>query len=86
MLTLHTIPPSKIKDFCHLPLHKGGLGASAPQHIKKLCQTSAIIIITDNAASVVDNALLFIPFQTVKQRSKAIFSCKLSESVGFVLG
>ena len=21
---LFTIPPSKIKDFCHLPLHKGG--------------------------------------------------------------
>ena len=22
-----TIPPSKIRDFAHLPLHKGGLGA-----------------------------------------------------------
>jgi hypothetical protein len=24
-LSFFTIPPSKIKDFCHLPLHKGGL-------------------------------------------------------------
>jgi len=23
-----TIPPSKIRDFCHLPLHKGGFGGT----------------------------------------------------------
>ena len=27
-----TIPQSKIKDFCQLPLHKGAVGAPAPVH------------------------------------------------------
>ena len=28
-----TIPQSKIKDFCQLPLHKGAVGAPAPVRI-----------------------------------------------------
>ena len=27
---IFTIPQSKIKDFCQLPLHKGAVGAPAP--------------------------------------------------------
>ena len=28
-----TIPQSKIRDFCQLPLHKGAVGAPAPVHL-----------------------------------------------------
>ena len=31
-----TIPQSKIKDFCQLPLHKGALGAPAPVRLSRI--------------------------------------------------
>ena len=31
-----TIPQSKIKDFCQLPLHKGAVGAPAPVRLSKI--------------------------------------------------
>ena len=34
-----TTPPSKIKDFCHLPLHRGGFGC----FFDKLKQAHAIV-------------------------------------------
>ena len=33
---LFTIPPSKIKDFCHLPLHKGGFRLRINKQTDKL--------------------------------------------------
>ena len=52
-----TIPQSKIKDFCQLPLHKGAVGAPAPMRF--LMALGMLCGLRTSVATLVRNDSLF---------------------------